>query len=252
LFTSRSTIDRCRNTGFIAVTDDAGGICAAIIEDYLVIKNCSNSGSITGGATAGGIVGISWTGHQIIACYNTGTIATIENAVSSAFAAVGGIAGNLNSVEEDYLAIIIACYNEGDVSSSVGRKDYVPICIGGVVGDNHGYCYGNITASYSIGNLSYTGQEISAGEVYIGGVLGSNGGTVTVSACYWAGTGPTNGISGESPTDTGAVAFSSSAWPVASTHTEWGTGGSGSGQHWKSLGSWNSGTPNYPTLWFEE
>lgn len=60
--------------------------------------------------------------------------------------------------------------------------------------------------------------------------------------------------------------FSSSDWPTSTNNTVWyadpsndgtytaGSDGVPTGNYkfWKSLGSWNGGTPEYPKLWWEE
>jgi hypothetical protein len=73
-------------------------------------------------------------------------------------------------------------------------------------------------------------------------VVGNNLGTVT--DCYYS-TVIENGTNAA-----GTQQFSSTAWPAASA-AGWslydGTVGD-----WKSLGSWNGGTPDYPELWWEE
>ncbi|KAA6312623.1 hypothetical protein EZS27_036475, partial [termite gut metagenome] len=72
--------------------------------------------------------------------------------------------------------------------------------------------------------------------------------TDTVSNCFYSGY-DNAGYLGESNT---AQAFSSSAWPASDSGKNWGVGTSGTdGVYWKSIGSWNGGTPTYPTLYWE-
>jgi hypothetical protein len=266
---SGGSINHCYNSGTISTTSLPGvaggivGVAASDADTPPVIQNCYNTGTITG-SVVGGICGELWIDAMIIACYNAGTVTGIEEAAGEVTGA-GGIAGTLIDAS-DGVPAIIACYNKGVVRSTVATSSEYAIHIGGITGNNFSN-YGAITASYSVGTLSHTGDTSQPGAVYIGGISGLNGyetdDTATVTACFWAtGKGASNGIGAmeevaedesPDPSDEGAVAFSGSAWPTASTHAEWGTGdGSGSGQYWKSLGSWNNGVPVYPKLWFED
>jgi hypothetical protein len=249
-FLQGGSIENCQNTGTITCKLYlAGGICGLGLESDSgnIIQNCYNSGAINGGLSAGGIVGDWWLGN-IIACYNTGTVTAITT-TDQLGANAGGIAGAIMGYETSP-ATITACYNTGNVSSSVPKGD-IPIYIGGVTGNNV-YKYGVITASYSTGNLSHTGDTSQSGDVYIGGVSGFSAydpdATATITACYWTGTGTSNGIgykatgSGGAASDEGATKFNSgSAWPTNSTHTDWGT------SYWKSI---SNGV--YPKLAWEQ
>jgi hypothetical protein len=246
-----STIDHCWNTGAITGgTASVGGICSNIHTS--TVKNCYNSGSMNG-LQVGGIAGEA-VYAEIIACYNTGTVTEThvhEEYEEEMFTCAGGIVGYTYASNQNFTTII-ACYNKGDVSSAIDKSKDYSIRIGGVVGcsRNRNGAISAITASYSAGNVSYTGNG-GTGNVYIGGIVGGDydANATAITACYWAGTGADNGIGGASPADTGTAKFGAS-WISAAT--EWGIGdGSGSGKYWKSLGSWNSGSPTYPTLWFE-
>jgi hypothetical protein len=257
-----SIIDRCWNTGNMTSTEgNASGICATLMGNS-VIQNSYNKGNINGAYGAGGITDTMSKG-QIIACYNTGTVTITET-----YSYAGGIVG-INT--DDDSQAIIACYNEGAVSSNatLGNGDFNSL--GGIAGWTlTGHIA--ITACYNIGIVSLTGTN-NEGYVYVGGITGYSAetpdtGTVTkaaeITACYWKAEGNTANGRGAvrtdttdettaQPSDAGTVKFASNAWPTTSTHTEWGTGtGSGSGQYWQSLGSWSSGNPTYPKLWFEE
>jgi hypothetical protein len=94
-----------------------------------------------------------------------------------------------------------------------------------------------------------------SGSSNVGGVCGYLSTPLSITACYWKYIPDDDadyGI-GNSASNTGTTTFAPGAWPTTETHQQWGTGnGSGDGKYWKSLGSWNSGNPVYPTLWFEE
>ncbi len=191
------------------------------------------SGSIQASGDAlyvGGICGHLTNSNSctITACYNRADITCLSDEPYA-----GGICGNNQ-------ASIVACYNTGNLTG------------GWVAGGICGHFYGDaITACYSTG-------IISGGSYATGGLCAYNqGGSGPITACYW--TKSTQGaVNGIGSGNTGDVQeFSGSAWSAIGTATgqsaEWGTGdGSGSGKYWKSIGSWNNGTPTYPKLWWEK
>ena len=126
------------------------------------IENCSVSGSVSGTAYVGGVVGVQWFG-SITGCSSS---ATVKGMVD-----VGGVAGQTNAD-----ATLTACYATGNVTLELGHRDRVDG--GGLVGFNAG---SSVLACYATGNVTSTGS--STGNVYIGGFLGGNYATVT--ACYW-------------------------------------------------------------------
>lgn len=66
------TISACANEGNISGTRNIGGICGNL-ENAHFIKNCYNSGTVTG-STIGGILGRGAKGVSIENCYNVGNI----------------------------------------------------------------------------------------------------------------------------------------------------------------------------------
>ena len=126
------------------------------------IENCSVSGSVSGTAYVGGVVGVQWFG-SITGCSSS---ATVKGMVD-----VGGVAGQTNAD-----ATLTACYATGNVTLELGHRDRVDG--GGLVGFNAG---SSVLACYATGNVTSTGS--STGNVYIGGFLGGN--YTTVTACYW-------------------------------------------------------------------
>ena len=126
------------------------------------IENCSVSGSVSGTAYVGGVVGVQWFG-SITGCSSSATVKGMGD--------VGGVAGQTNAD-----ATLTACYATGNVTIELGHRDRV--YVGGLVGWNAG---SSVLACYATGNVTSTGS--STGNVYIGGFLGGNYATVT--ACYW-------------------------------------------------------------------
>jgi hypothetical protein len=279
--TNASNIIDCYNNATISSSSAAGGICGNSLKG--TITGCRNTASVTGKSNVGGIVGsaLGSANLTISACYNTGDITNVEYTTTN----VGGIAGtascavtacyNAGKVEGTATTTLsvggisgfslsdtgtlTACYNEGEVEGKlVGTVNSNKYYAGGVVGQHNKTS--TIKACYNIGKVSATVTSTGAAGVrYAGGVAGfiSVAGAATI-ACYWKDIDGDNASSGigfikdGAATDDNAVKFASGVWPATNTHTEWGTGdGSGSGKYWKSLGEWNSGSPTYPKLWFE-
>ena len=126
------------------------------------IENCSVSGSVSGTAYVGGVVGVQWFG-SITGCSSSATVKGMGD--------VGGVAGQTNAD-----ATLTACYATGNVTIELGHRDRV--YVGGLVGWNAG---SSVLACYATGNVTSTGS--STGQVHIGGFLGNN--YTTVTACYW-------------------------------------------------------------------
>jgi len=121
------------------------------------ITNCHATGSVSGVAFTGGLVGYH-VGGGIINCYSTGSVGGEVGDVK------GGLVGYAKNSE------IINSYSTCSVST--GGK-----CVGGLVGLNSG---GTITNSYSSGTVSST-------NFAVGGLLGINQENGTVSSCYSTG-----------------------------------------------------------------
>ena len=111
----------------------------------------SGSVSVTGSDHVGGVVGYNHSGGTVKNCYNTGAVKGSGNSV-------GGVVGYNQSGSS-----VTTCYNTGTVSGS----DHV----GGVVGSNGSN--GSVEKCHNTGKVS--GR-------YVGGVVGSNSGTV--ENCY--------------------------------------------------------------------
>ena len=205
----------------------AGGICGNITGNggspAAVLANCSFTGSVEGVSSAGGIVGKMQSVTTITSCKNSGTVK------ANGFA--GGISGSIGSS-----LYIFGCYNEGAITAGNAGGISVP---------------GNakISGCYNIGTVTGTATATS------GAIAPS---AVSVLECY---------VKEKIGTDSGGeTVFSDGAWPTSTNGAVWFAAPDNDGTYtkaandeptgdykfWKSLGSWNGGTPQYPKLWWEE
>lgn len=216
LFAQADSISNLHVSGSVKHTGNiggAGGICGQALNNA-VIANCSFTGSVEGKNATGGIVGEIWAG-TITACKNSGAVAATSNRPPA-----GGIAGK----SVGGITAISGCYNEGAVTGS------------GVCGGIAPVGPFSVSGCYNIGTV--TGTEANA-------AIGIN---VTITSCYvkekYAYVHATE-----------EHVFSDLAWPVSTAGTVWYADPSNDGtanKYWKSLGSWNGGTPEYPKLWWEK
>ncbi len=127
---NRGTISNCRNSGIVALNDlePRAGTGGIVGENYGVILDSYNAGTVTGGGCTGGVVGFNVaedsnsTSGTIENCYNAGTV--------SGSGDVGGVAGYNNSSSATYTATIKSSYNTGTVINDGSGN------VGGVVGWN--------------------------------------------------------------------------------------------------------------------
>ena len=207
--------------------DCAGGICGD--NAIGVIANCSFSGSVRGVGLVGGIAGEC--NGKIISCKNTASVSGKE---------AGGIAGR----ESSAIPKIYGCYNEGAIDGTNA---------GGILGKNDGYgC--EIKGCYNIGAI-----QSSSGGTFGAITSSAAAGSSVMASCYVREKYAIAHATEE-------TVFGSSDWPTSTNNTVWyadpsndgtytaGSGGVPTGDYkfWKSLGSWNGGTPEYPKLWWEE
>ncbi len=204
-------IEGCYNTGDITASSFyesnsyAGGI-AGYDDGYTAIRNCHNTGSVTGDSTyAGGIAGNLDNSTTITSCYNTGSVTgnlaggivgyvyggsiTISNCYNTGSVTgnlAGGIAGILNNS-----TTITSCYNTGSVT---GDSTYAGGIAGYVCGSSTtiSNCYntGSVTGDYNVGGI--------AG--YVNGYYGSS----AISNCY--NTGSVTATSTSSTANAGGIA----------------------------------------------
>jgi len=208
----------------------AGGICGDNATG--VIANCSFSGSVRGVGLVGGIAGEC--NGKIISCKSTAS-------VFGKYA--GGIAGRNSSGK----CSIYGCYNEGVIETDGGNA-------GGIYGKDDGFDF-DIKGCYNIGTV----QGRQGGEV-LGAITSSSAsGSSVMASCYVREKYAIAHVTEE-------TVFGASGWPTSTNNTVWyadpsndgtytaGSDGVPTGNYkfWKSLGSWNGGTPEYPKLWWEE
>ena len=122
------TISNCRNSGIVELNDPepSAGTGGIVGENYGVILDSYNAGTVTGGGCTGGVAGFNVaedsnsTSGTIENCYNAGTV--------SGSGDVGGVAGYNNS--NTHAATVKSSYNTGTVINDGSGN------VGGVVGWN--------------------------------------------------------------------------------------------------------------------
>ena len=228
---SAPTIKNCLNNGVIESTNayqggtsacanaGTGGIVGNLVPYGMKINNvwycykpyvlnCKNTASVTstredGQANfVGGIVGSSYfaggvtkQGESIIdGCINEGNV--------TGGYWVGGIMGGAGARFAG-IPTIRNCANHGTVRSDGKSTKYNAILIGGLIGGAIAYNTGNRTSeqfriynSYSDGDVVYSQEDYAT--PYVGGVIGSTWGAVTVQNVYCSGF--VGGVSREAPT----------------------------------------------------
>ena len=157
----RGELQNCSNSSTVIGNDDnIGGVCGY---NYGTVRDCKNTGSVSGYATIGGVCGYNEKGGTIVNCFNEGTVRGTRNNV-------GGVCGYNDGT-------IKSCYNTASVS---GRYD-----VGGVCGNNYSSGTSTITNCFNKGTVSGTGY-------YVGGVCGINRNGIT--NCYYLSGTATGGI----------------------------------------------------------
>jgi hypothetical protein len=123
------------------------------------VTHCYSTGTVSGKEEVGGLVG--WNSGTVTQCYSTG-------AVIGAGDDAGGLVGHNSGSLTD-------CYSTGAVSGS-SQSGWWDEGVGGLVGGNGSRDNKDavVTRCYSAGAVTGTGP-------YVGGLAGSNGGTVTAS-----------------------------------------------------------------------
>lgn len=136
---STNIITGCTNTGNVTGGNYTGGITGWAARN--IITGCINTGNITGEKTVGGIIGIYYDNATLIACYNTGNVATTSSDNA------GGIVGTTYND-------ITACYSTGNVSGPSGAS------LGGAIGERgnskaQSTCYWGIPGGSSLNAIGY-------------------------------------------------------------------------------------------------
>ena len=150
------TISSSSNSGSVTGSSSVGGLVGGAI--YTTIESSSNSGSVTGSSGVGGLVGSSdsFSGPTYISfSSNSGDVTGSDY--------VGGLVGSSDSYSGP--TYIWFSSNSGDVTGS----DYVGGLVGGYF-DNYGYSDSllYVESSYNSGDVS--------GSDYVGGLVGFGSG----------------------------------------------------------------------------
>lgn len=168
-------VGSCANSGVI-VCSSLDGSVGGIVGSHTggEIRDCENTGAVTGGESAGGIAGLGFLSSiggdlkaeqaDILDCQNSG-------AVSTAGEYAGGIAGQYMLDYSDFAITVSGCENTGSIEAA--EK------LGGVIG---------LATIQGEGGMSVTSCNNSAsldGHI-VGGIIGSASemfGTLTVADC---------------------------------------------------------------------
>lgn len=170
-FNNFGSLKNCHNTGKVSGNTDVGGVCG--YNEYGILQESYNTGEVSGNTYVGGVCGQNH-GGTVKRCYNTVKVSGESN--------VGGVCGcNISGAVQE-------SYNIGEVS---GNYNYV----GGVCGQNRG----NVKGCYNTGKVT--------GKSQVGGVCGGTSST----GCYYLDTSGTDSKGGISKTlaefQSGEVAF---------------------------------------------
>ena len=143
------------------------------------VTNCYSTGTVSGSASVGGLVGYNCAG-TVTQCYSIGAVDGNEY--------VGGLAG------DNYASTVIQCYSTASVNGHrivgglVGRTGHEGIltqCYSTGVVSGTGDCVGGLVGYNHVGSVS---QCCSSGAVggteHVGGLVGFNGSYSTVIQCY--------------------------------------------------------------------
>jgi hypothetical protein len=206
-------------SGEVKVTTSTfnAGVFAGTISTNGEIAGCSNAAKVNStGGYVGGICGyLNSSSGKITGCANYGDIN-------------GGTDGRVSGIANCNSGAMTACYNTGAITGGQYTAG-----ISGFVGSS-----AKISASYNTGQITSTSND--RGPIF----ARTPSNPVTLENCYYA----------EGTCDKyldKAISFSSGNWPKSS-ESNWGIGdGTIGGNYWKSLGSWNGGSPQYPILYWE-
>jgi len=264
------TVNITGSSNSATITSDSshyvGGLVASAYN--VTISNSYNTGSVTGYASVGGLVGRAAFKLVINNSYNTGNISASGSFADNVGGLVGTIINSSSTITNCYstgnvlstgknigglvgsnIATITKSYASGEVKSTYNGSPYT-INIGGLVGENKG----SITDSYALGNVVVT---LSVGE-NIGGLVGNNSGTI--SRVYSVGriTGSSNSKLGPALGYNNSGNISYVYWNstiAGKTTANYGTGltttqmyTSGNFTGFNFVNTWYSSGSSYPTL----
>ena len=188
-YTYYCTMTECYNEGTLQLTGTGatcGNVAGLISYAYATaytdstvfyLKDCYNTGSITGKRALAGLVTgtstyVAKCNFYFDGCYNTGTI-TATGTSGTSSTSCGGIA-QFFSLGGTY----INCWNSGDITSTA------PVYLGGIFGYYAGTASTSrttlISGCYNTGNITSTATTSCS----VGGLFGGLPGYVTVKDCY--------------------------------------------------------------------
>jgi hypothetical protein len=204
----------CLNTGTVTGSSDAVGGIVGKNTNSSTIRQCYNTGTISGAGEVGGVLGKNGSSGVLETSYNSGSVFGTGDWV-------GGLAGyNLNG------SIIRNCFNTGSVTGTGSGT----LRFGGLVGVNTG----QISNCYSTGAV--TGSSQMGGLVYY-----TTGGTV--ENCFWltgsAASSPGGGTEKTNSEMKDYTTFTDAGWDFVSETAN------GSNNYWDAdqTGTVNSGYP---------
>ena len=173
-------------------TQEVGGV-VGYCDYHSSVNNSYNAGTVSGSSHVGGVVGYNYNG-SVSECYNAGSVIGGDGSDG-----VGGIVGYC-----DYHSSINNSYNTGVVSGGLSSYN-----IAGVAGYNIND--GSIMACYNAGPVN--------GANFVGGVVGSNSGSVNNSynAGSVRGVDNSNGVGGVAGFNSGSVINSYNTGAVSGT-----------------------------------
>jgi|GEM_PF-1834941 len=220
-----TTIEDCHNSGTVTNSSVGenpkstytGGILGRMETKDLSVKQCSNTGDISGSAKndayVGGIVGQFYcVGGNIEKCYNAGDC-TVTSAQNNAF--VGGLVGA--STDNSSTLTLQNSYNVGTISNAAAPSDSY---IGGLIGRAEN---SSIKTSYNAGEMVKKNDNDT-----IGAIVGSADTNSSVTDCYYwngcgaqgAGTGRTANDMTENDTWMTNLGLDTSVWEKAANASE--------------------------------
>ena len=229
------------NVCMINVTSNGYYNCGGLIgiAYQSTIKNCSTSGSITGQAFSGGLIG-SDVEDAISGCYSECSVSIGNNSSG----AIGGLIGGSES------ASISNCYATGTVSVAHVNDASGGSGIGGFIGQLMKGSGNSLSNCYSIGLVTLS----DASTIHLGGFIGRLYNSPTANNCFW--NTETSGQS-TSPAGTGkntaqmqtatpyTDAWSTTNWNfVGGSYPKllWNTTFTGPG-NWSDPSKWDNGSP---------
>lgn len=215
---------------------NAGGIVGYLNKSP--IKACSFDGSVSNSSNEGKAAGIcgstSGMSSTIFGCINRGAITS------------GHLAGGITNWCQ---TLIMVCYNEGTITAA-------DIAAG--IASDMSDASGDVKGCYNIGTIAGAAATKEA-------IAHHGGGGGSITECY--------SLNKISASHGGEVQFSELTWPDgtktddSSSNNLWRVDANPDGTYkydsstswkyheckiWKSVGSWNGGSPVYPKLWWEE